>query len=150
MKPIFIEAAKQLQNDADGTYILGEVNTMIHERLSKHFLIKGLPTILIFSPMFEYSPIMFNKNRTVFDLVTEIELASGLITRELKQHSELLERISKRNENILLGIFKNDNNPLYNEMKTLKGDFSFLRMYYTFNHEEFKKNFGLQYENWIS
>lgn len=144
MKPIYIEAAKQLSSDPDGSYILGEVNTMIHERLGKHFQIKGLPTILIFSPLFDHNPMMFNKNRTVFDIVTEIELLSGLITVELKHYGDFLDRFSKRTENILLGIFKDETSNLYEEMKAVKNDFTYLRIYYSFNIDEFKTMLGIR------
>ena len=143
-KPIYVEVAKQLQDDPDGSYILGEVNTMVQERLGKHFQIRGLPTVLIFSPNNEYNPVTFNKNRTVFDLVTEIELVSGLMSRELKDYKELTERISRRNENILVGIFKDDKLPLYTEMQNLKNDFNFVRIYYSFNIEDFRKAMGIQ------
>lgn len=144
-KPIYVEAAKQLQDDPDGIYILGEVNTMVQERLGKHFQIRGLPTVLIFSPINEYNPVTFNKNRTVFDLITEVELVSGLMTRELKDHNEFAQRFSRRNENILLGIFKDDKHPLYKEMEELKKEFNFVRMYYSFNLEDYRKAMGLQY-----
>jgi len=145
LKPLYIEAAKQLKDDPDGLYILGEVNTMFHERLGKHFQIRGLPTILIFSPANDYIPVTYNKNRTVFDLVTEIELVSGLINKELPNFREFEFRLARRDENMLLGVFKDRNDPLFKEMQELKGEFKFVRMYYTFNIDEFKQSLKISY-----
>ena len=145
IKPLYIEAANILKDDPDGTYMLGEVNTMSQEKLGKHFQIRGLPTILIFSPVNDYVPTTFNKNRTTFDLVTEIELASGLITRELSKYADFEFRQSRRNENILLGVFNNDKHPLYAEMQALKEDFKYVRMYYSFNLPEFHSKLHLPY-----
>ncbi len=143
LKPIYIEAAKQLQNDPDGLYILGEVNTMIQEKLGKHFQIRGLPTIFVFSPLNDYNPVQYNKNRTVFDLVTEIELASGLITKELPTYADFEHRLAMRDENMLLGVFKDNKNQLFSEMQAIKEDFKFVRMYYTFNLEEYRQKLNL-------
>jgi hypothetical protein len=137
-KPIYVEAAKQLQNDPDGIYLLGDVNTLFHEKLGKHFQIRGLPTVMAFSPVNDYNPTTFNKNRTVFDLITYIELASGLISKELPKYEDLSYRLERRDEDILLGIFKNKNHPLFKEMNDQKEEFNFVRMYYTFNIDEFK------------
>jgi hypothetical protein len=147
IKPIYIEAAKMLQDDPDGTYMLAEVNTMSQEKLGKHFQIRGLPTILIFSPLNDYVPTTFNKNRTTFDLITEIELASGLITRELAKYEDFAFRQSRRNENILLGVFNNDKHPLYAEMLALKEEFKYVRMYYSFNIKDFHSKLGLPNDN---
>ena len=137
-KPTYIEAAKRLQDDPDGTYLLGDVNTLFHERLGKHFQIRGLPTVLIFSPVNDYMPTTFSKNRTVFDLITEIELASGLISKELPKYEDLTYRLGRRDEDILVGVFKNKDHPLYKEMQDQKEEFNFVRTYYTFNFDEFK------------
>lgn len=145
LKPLYIEAANQLQNDPDGVYILGEVNTMFHERLGKHFQIRGLPTILIFSPLNDYLPVMYNKNRTVFDLITEIELASGMISKELPKYGDFEHRRTMRDENMLLGIFKDRSHPLFAEMQGLKEEFKFVRTYYTFNLDEFRSSLKLPY-----
>lgn len=145
VKPLYIEAAKQLRDDPDGVYMLGEVNTMFHEKLGKHFNIKGLPTLLIFSPTRDYIPVVFNKNRTTFDIVTEIELVSGLISKELAKYEDFAFRLARRDENILLGIFKNNKHPLYTEMKNLKEDFNYVRMYYSFNFDDFVSKLNLKY-----
>jgi len=144
-KLTYIDAAKQLLNDPDGTYLLGEVNTLFHERLGKHFQIRGLPTVLIFSPVNDYTPTTFNKNRTVFDLITEIELASGLISKELPKYEDLEYRLERRDEDIILGVFKNKDHPLYKEMEQQKEEFKFVRMYYTFNFDEFKAKLKIPY-----
>jgi hypothetical protein len=142
---MFIEAATQLKDDPDGVYMLGEVNTMFHEKLGKHFQVRGLPTLLIFSPAKDYIPVTFQKNRTTFDIVTEIELASGLISRELTKYEDFEYRMARRDENIILGIFKNKKHPLFAEMKALKEDFDFVRIYYTFSYDEFTKKLNLPY-----
>ncbi len=138
LKPIYIEAAKMVQDDPDGTYMFADVNTLSQEKLGKHFEIKGLPTIMIFSPVNDYMPTTYNGNRTVFSLVTEIELASGLSNRELATFSDLEYRLARRDENIILGVFKDRKDPLFAQMQALKEEFQFVRMYYTFNFEEFR------------
>ena len=143
MKPLYIEAAKQLKDDPDGTYIFADVNTMVQERLGKHFQISGLPTIMIFSPLNDYMPVIYSKNRTTFDMVTEIELASGLSNRELAKFSDLEYRLARRDENIIMGVFKDKQDPLFAEMQKLKEEFQFVRMYYTFNHAEFSSKLNL-------
>jgi len=143
LKPLYIEANNQLKNDPDGVYLLSEVNTMFHERLGKHFNIKGIPTIYVFSPVNDYMPIIYSKNRTVFDLVTEIELASGLISKELNNYAEFEHRYNMRDEDFILGIFKDRKAPLFEEMEEIKKDFNYVRMYYTFNVEEFKQKLNL-------
>ena len=143
LKPLYVEAAKQLKDDPDGLYLLGEINTMAHEKLGKHFQIRGLPTLLIFSPVNDYIPTVFDKNRTVFDMVTELELAAGLISKELPKYADFEYRYAGRDENILLGIFKDQNHPLYKEMQDQKDEFKFVRMYYTFNLDEFRQKLNL-------
>ena len=150
LRPLYIEAAKQLQNDPDGLYILGEVNTMINERLGKHFQIRGLPTIFTFSPLNDYMPVTYARNKTVFDLVTEIELASGLSNKELKTYADFEYRLGMRNENMMVGVFKDNKNKLFTEMQEIKEEFKFIRMYYTFNMEEFRQKLKLpEGENFV-
>jgi protein disulfide-isomerase A1 len=146
MKPIYIEAAQAMENDPDGTYIFGEANILTQEEIGKHFGIQSLPTILTFSPIDDYMPVNYVGPRTVLDIITGVEIAAGLTIRELPNYEEFQKRLELRDENMLLGLFKNDKNSLFEEMKKLKKDLKFVRMYYSFNVDDFKKNLKVKDE----
>jgi len=144
LKPIYIEAAQQMKNDPDGVYIFGEANVVSQEELGKHFNVRSLPTIITFSPNNDYLPIVYSGPRTVLDIITGVETASGLTLRELPNYEEFQKRLELRDENMLLGLFKDDKSSLFEEMGKLKQDLKFVRMYYSFNIDDFKKNLKLR------
>eukprot|EP00826_Nyctotherus_ovalis_P046822 TRINITY_DN5328_c0_g1_i5.p1 TRINITY_DN5328_c0_g1~~TRINITY_DN5328_c0_g1_i5.p1 ORF type:complete len:506 (-),score=178.55 TRINITY_DN5328_c0_g1_i5:145-1662(-) len=143
MRPIYIQVAKTMEGDPDGIYIFGEANVLIHEAIGKHFGIDSLPTILIFSPENDYVPKTYDGPSTVLDITMGVESVAGLNIRELPNYEEFNKRLALRDENILLGIFKNDKSPLLAEMRKVKEELKFVRMYYSFNVEDYKKNLEL-------
>ena len=143
LKPIYIEVAKKLENDPDEVYIFAQINSNNNGKLTKQFNIIGLPTILIFSPNNNYHPVSYEGNHTEFEIITGIELAAGLINQEVPIYSEFRERINHRNENVILGLFKNSETKLYKDLQKIKEEFPYVRMYYSYNVEEYKKELKL-------
>lgn len=143
LKPIYIEAAGMLEKDPDGIYIFAETNSQKYENMGKHFQIQGVPTIYSFSPINDYLPVLYEGPRTVFALVTGIQIAAGLISKELSNYEEFSKRFELRDENMILGIFKDSNSALLKKLQKIKEDFNFIRMYYTYNVKEFKEKLNL-------
>lgn len=143
LKPIFIDAAKRMENDPDGNYIFGEINVLTQEELGKHFNVKSLPTIYIFSPVSNYIPVNYDGPREPLAITMGVEAAAGLTIQQLPNYEQFQNRLELRDENMLLGIFKDDKSSLLKEVHNLKENFPFVRVYYTFNVDDFKKHLDL-------
>ena len=147
IKSHYIEAASKLVHSPDNYFMFGQVDAMKNEQLSQNFSITLLPTLVILSPLANYTAYYFDRKDPYEEILPTILTVSSADIKQVRTLDEFFSRFAFYNEALILALLKVDDTKLLSDLRTsideIRQEFPFAKAFYTYAVQEAETRFNI-------